>query len=47
MEEKFLKSRIEGFLKLVPEDYKIADVIKKSPKGLSTTIERGKKSSES
>ncbi|MCH8048604.1 translation initiation factor IF-3 [Patescibacteria group bacterium] len=45
MDEKFLKSHIEGFLKLVTEDYKIADVIKKSPKGLSTTIERGKKSS--
>ncbi|MCH8049843.1 translation initiation factor IF-3 [Patescibacteria group bacterium] len=44
MDEKFLKSHIEGFLKLVTEDYKIADVIKKSPKGFSATIERGKKS---
>ncbi len=44
MEEKFLKSRIEEFLKLVTEDYKIADEIKKSPKGFSTTLERGKKS---
>ncbi len=43
MEEKFLKSRIEAFLKLVTEDYKIADPIKKSPKGFSTTLERGKK----
>ena len=44
MDEKFLKSHIEGFLKLVTEDYKIADVIKKSPKGFSATIERGKRS---
>jgi len=43
MEEKFLKNRIEQFLKLVTEDYKIADPIKKSPKGFSTTLERGKK----
>lgn len=40
MEEGFLKERLERFLKLVPSDYKIADPIKRSPKGFSTTLER-------
>ena len=46
MEPDFLKERLERFLKLIPAEYKIADEIKKSPKGFSTTIERysGKKS---
>jgi translation initiation factor IF-3 len=44
MEEAFLKERLERFLKLIPADYKIADEIKKSPKGYAATIERaGKK----
>jgi len=43
MEFEFLKERLERFLKLIPEDYKIADPIAKSPKGLSTVIERAKK----
>lgn len=44
MEFGFLKERLERFLKLISEDYKVADPIKKSPKGLSTTVERvGKK----
>ncbi|MBT3730106.1 translation initiation factor IF-3 [bacterium] len=43
MEFNFLKERLEKFLTLVTEEYKIADPIKKSPKGLSTTIEKGKK----
>lgn len=40
MEEAFLKERLERFLKIIPAEYKIADEIKKSPKGFSTTIER-------
>lgn len=40
MEPAFLKERLERFLKIVPAEYKIADEIKKSPKGFSTTIER-------
>jgi translation initiation factor IF-3 len=40
MEEGFLKERLERFLKIIPIDYKIADPIKKSPKGWSTTLER-------
>ncbi len=40
MEEAFLKERLERFLKIIPHDYKIADEIKRSPKGFSTTLER-------
>ncbi len=40
MEESFLKERLEKFLKIVPAEYKIADEIKRSPKGFSTVIER-------
>jgi translation initiation factor IF-3 len=40
MEPAFLKERLERFLKIIPADYKIADEIKKSPKGFSTTVER-------
>lgn len=40
MEEGFLKERLERFLKIIPTEYKIADEIKKSPKGFSTTLER-------
>jgi translation initiation factor IF-3 len=40
MEPEFLKERLERFLKIIPADYKIADPIKKSPKGWSTTLER-------
>lgn len=43
MEFSFLKERLEKFLTLVSEEYKVADEIKKSPKGLSTVIERGSK----
>ncbi len=39
MEFGFLKERLERFLKLIPADYKIADPITKSPKGLSTVLE--------
>ncbi len=40
MEEGFLKERLERFLKIIPTEYKIADDIKKSPKGFTTTLER-------
>lgn len=44
MEFNFLKERLETFLKMIPHEYKLADPIAKSPKGLSTTLERvGKK----
>lgn len=40
MEEAFLKDRLERFLKIIPIEYKIADPIKKSPKGYTVTLER-------
>ena len=43
MEFSFLKERLERFLNLITEEYKIADEIKKSPKGLTVVLERGKK----
>ncbi len=43
MEFAFLKERLERFMKLIPADYKIAEEIKKSPKGLSAVIERESK----
>ncbi len=44
MEFAFLKDRLEQFLKLIPQEFKIAEPIAKSMKGLSTTLERaGKK----
>ena len=43
MEFAFLKERLERFLKLIPEEYKMAEPIAKSPKGLSTVLERAKK----
>ena len=40
MEFDFLKTHLQKFLDVIPEGYKIADSIKKSPKGLACTIER-------
>jgi translation initiation factor IF-3 len=40
MDMKFLQERMERVLKLITEEYKIADPIKKSPKGLSVIIEK-------
>jgi translation initiation factor IF-3 len=40
MEAGFLKERLERFLKIIPTEYKIADEMKKSPKGFTTTLER-------
>ncbi len=40
MEEGFLKERLDRFLKIIPTDYKVADPVKKGPKGYTTTIER-------
>jgi translation initiation factor IF-3 len=45
MEPKFLEERLDRILRLVSEDYKVAEEPKKSPKGLTIVIERssGKK----
>lgn len=40
MEESFLKERLDRFLKIIPTEYKVADDIKKSPKGYTITLER-------
>lgn len=40
MEPAFLKERLERFLKIIPTEYKVADDMKKSPKGYTTTLER-------
>lgn len=40
MEEGFLKERLTRFLKIIPTEYKIADEIKRSPKGFTITLER-------
>lgn len=40
MEPAFLTDRLERFLKIIPIEYKIADPIKKSPKGYTVTLER-------
>lgn len=42
MEFNFLKERLERFLAIIPESYKIAEPVSKSPKGLSVTLERDK-----
>jgi translation initiation factor IF-3 len=39
MNESFLKERMDRVLKLITEEYKIADPAKRSPKGLSIIIE--------
>lgn len=44
MEPAFLKDRLNRFLKIIPAEYKIADEMKKSPKGYTTTLERVGKS---
>ncbi len=40
MEFEFLKERLERFLAIIPEGYKIAEAIQKSPKGLAVSLER-------
>lgn len=40
MEFDFLKERLERFLAVIPEQFKIAEPIQKGPKGLSVAIER-------
>jgi translation initiation factor IF-3 len=46
MEEKFLKERLERFLKIIPAEYKLAEEIKRGPKGYTCTIERVGKSTK-
>ncbi|MFZ2593834.1 MAG: translation initiation factor IF-3 [Minisyncoccia bacterium] len=39
MDFEFLKTRLERFLAIIPESFKIAEPIQKGPKGLLTVIE--------
>ena len=43
MQEAFLKERLERILKLISVPYKIAEPLKKSPRGMALVIEREKK----
>lgn len=40
MEFKFLRERLERILKLIPVEYKVADPVRKGPKGLTIIIEK-------
>lgn len=40
LDEKFLRGRFDRLLKLLSVDYKVAEAPKKSPKGMSTLIEK-------
>ncbi len=42
MDEKFLKERLERFMLIIGEPHRVADPIKKSPKGFTVLIERNK-----
>ena len=43
LERDFLEERLKRLLRLITEEFKIADPPKKSPKGLTVVIERAKK----
>ena len=40
MDEKFLKAKLEEFLNVIPYPFKIADPVRKAPKGFAGIIER-------
>ena len=42
-EEAFLRERLDRVLKFITEPFKIAEAVKRNPKGLSLVIEREKK----
>ena len=44
MDPKFLQERLDRFVKLIPEEYKVAEAPLRGPKGIATTLEKvGKK----
>jgi translation initiation factor IF-3 len=45
MDPKFLQERLDRFVKLIPEDYKVAEAPVRGPKGIATTLERASKKS--
>jgi len=40
MDQKFLEERLDRILKLIPVEFKVADPVRKGPKGLSMVIEK-------
>ena len=46
LEKNFLEDRLKRLLRLISEDYKIAEPAKKGPKGLYLVVERGKTKKE-
>lgn len=40
LDEKFLRERLERILRLVPTAYKVADPVRRGPKGLTIIIEK-------
>jgi len=42
LDEKFLRERMDRFLKLIPENYKVSEEPKKSPKGMSALVEKAR-----
>ena len=42
LDKDFLRGRLDRILRLISEDYKIADEARKSPKGLTMIIEKSK-----
>ena len=42
LDKDFLRGRLDRILKLISEDFKIAEEAKKSPKGLTMIIEKSK-----
>ena len=40
MDQKFLEERLDRILKLIPVQFKVADPVKRGPKGLSMVIEK-------
>ena len=43
MEPKFLEERLDRFVKMIPEEYKISEAATRGPKGILITLERLKK----
>jgi translation initiation factor IF-3 len=43
LNQDFLKERMDRMLKMLTEEYKVAEPVQKGPKGLSLTIEKAKK----
>jgi translation initiation factor IF-3 len=43
MDPKFLHERLDRFVKLIPEEYKVSEAPQKGPRGIATTLERASK----